>query len=121
VGYWSIFAGADAMDEHSNFPIAMEPVAALQKVEQVIVRPGRVVCERAGDDEVQVTTVKYTPAWAFAGLILPPIGVVLLLTVRTSRRAQIRAVPTAEGSELQVRGKLDTRAAERLRQLRFAA
>jgi hypothetical protein len=121
VGYWSILSSVDEMDDNSNFEISMVGDEAMQAVETALTRPGRVVCQRISDTDLLATTVKQTPAWAYAGLVVLPIGIVLLASVRVERIATIRFDPSPHGVVLRVRGQLDTKAASRLRALRTDA
>ena len=111
MGYWSVFSTVDDLDY--TYLVPGTPTEVLDALERDLPRPGRVVCQRISDGELEVSTVQHTPAWA--RFFLVPI---LLLTVRVTRRTVIAAKDAAEGTELRVKGRLDTVAAERLRSLR---
>jgi hypothetical protein len=113
VGYWSILSSVDTLDEHCDYPVAMDADSALRTVETVLSKPGRVICESQPDGSIKVRTVQHTPAWAF-------IGLVPLLFVRRERVADVTVTSAPIGSVVHARGRLDTKAATRLRDLRAA-
>jgi hypothetical protein len=89
------------------------PEETLDQLQRELPREGRVECVRSSPRELEVMTVQHTPAWA-RFFLLP----ILLLTVRVTRVTHIVAESAPEGCRLQVKGRLDTRAAEQLRSLR---
>jgi hypothetical protein len=109
MGYWSIFASVDYMDEHSNYLLPMSVEQALDATEQSLTRPGRVEVQRTPDGGLVALTVKHTPAWA-----VPDIFVFF---IRKTRRAEITVRESPRGAVVSVRGKLDTEAASNLRAL----
>lgn len=110
----------DQMSEHANFSVAMPPHDALNAAFAAMPRKNRVVCIPYADG-IDIQTVKHTPAWALAALLIAPIGLVLMLTVRVTRHARLTATATPDGgSVLHVRGPLDTKAAIILRNMRTA-
>jgi hypothetical protein len=113
MGYWSVFAPVDYMDEHSDYPVSLSPDAATARVMEVVPRPGRVTLERDDAGKLVATTVKNTPAWAW----IIPLGWAL---IRRNCYAQIEVTAAPGGSLISARGKLDNRAATRLRALRNA-
>jgi hypothetical protein len=110
MAYWSVFRSVDYMDEHCDYPLPQQREAALAAATQALAEDGRVVVE-PNEEGLSVTTVLHTPAWAWVGLVW-------LVFVRRERHAVITAAESPQGSTLHVRGKLDTRAASRLRALR---
>jgi hypothetical protein len=116
MGYWSVFTSVDKLDEHCDYTVAGASAdEALQAAERVLPKSGRVVVRRDANSAVVATTVRHTPAWAWAAAILP------VLFVRFDRTATITVTEESGGAVLHARGKLDTRAASRLRALRTAA
>ena len=120
MGYWSIMSSVDTLDDSSNVPVAMSADEALAAAEAATSRPGRVVVSRRGEGELQAVTVQHTPAWALGLLVMPIVGIVTTFAVRVNREATIRVVPAERGSVIQMRGRLDTRAAAALRKLAAA-
>ena len=118
MGYWAILSSVDEMDEHSDFAVNSSSAAAVQTLREILPAPGRVACEQIGEFELDVLTLKHTPAWVFLGLVIPVIALVLMFAVRVTRRARVTVESSPTGCVLHVRGKLDTRAAVRLRALR---
>ena len=121
MGYWSVFASVDSLDDNCDYVVSEDPDDALQAVLETLPMAGRVSCEQLPDGSVRATTMQHTPAWVLAGWLIPPLGITLTLAVRVKRTATVTATATPTGSVLHARGKLDTRAASRLRSLRAAA
>ena len=121
VGYWSVFASVDSLDDSCDYPVPVDADDALRAVLGTVPMPGRVSCEQLPDGSVRATTTQHTPAWVFAAWLLPPVGLALTLAVRVNRTATVTATATPTGSVLHARGKLDTGAASRLRSLRAPA
>jgi len=85
--------------------------------------PGRVQGGFTPDGALHADTTNHTPGWALMLIASPvfPIGLILTLAVRKTRHAVITASATPTGSVLHLRGKLDTRAANRIRAMSAAA
>ena len=113
MSYWSVFRSVDYMDEHCDYELPGSREVALSTATQALSEEDRVVVGPGGDEGLEVLTVKHTPAWAWVGLAM-------LLFVRKQPRCVITTSEAPGGTVLHVRGKLDTRAASRLRALRVA-
>ena len=111
MGYWSILTSVDYLDDDCNYELLLPPGEALAEIERVLPREGRVTASRTDPNTVVATTIKHTPAWAWA----VPLGPLFL---RTDCRADITVSGDGNRSVARVRGKLDTRAASRIRDLR---
>ena len=112
MGYWSVLSSVDYMDANCDYLVAGSESAALDAAAAAVERRGRVAVDRPDPQTLTVRTVHHTPAWAFFNVLMP--------FVRKERVATITAAPGPSGTVLQVRGKLDTRAASQLRALRTA-
>lgn len=120
MGYWSIFASVDELDDRCNYEVPMSLPDALAAAAKILPAPDRVIVQSIGDAELTVTTIKHTPAWVIIGWLLPPVGLVLTLTVRSDRSSAIKVRAAESGSVIEARGRLDTQAASRLRSLQAA-
>ena len=113
MGYWSVFASVDYMDENSNYELPMPVEQALEATERALTQPDRVECQRTSESGLVALTVMHTPAWA--------MGNILMLFVRVTRRAEVVVRESPRGAVASVRGRLDTRAVSRLRALATAS
>jgi hypothetical protein len=102
----------DMMDENCNYTLGISPHAVRGELKDALSLPPRVVVVEQSERELDVITVKHTPAWA------RPFWPLLSLLFRRTRTAHLSIENVDGDTHLRLAGSLDTRAADRLRQLR---
>jgi hypothetical protein len=110
MGYWSIMSSVDRIQDHT-YLTSLSADSAVAALESTLPIAARVTCDRIGEHDLQVTTVNYTPAWAFVLLVA-------VCFIRQTRQARISVESQPAGSAIRVDGDLDTQSAARLRALR---